>query len=57
MCNARCIFCASYGEDSEKFKIPDEKLLSLVKELCDFSPEFINITGGGEPLLKKRSCY
>ena len=56
-CNLKCLSC---WQRSEKFKVidssyelSDNKLLSIVKEALDFGVEEFEITGGGEPLMRK----
>lgn len=52
LCNLNCLFCArrKYIKD----RLSDEKWLQLTKEVCDMKVKRITITGGGEPLLRKK---
>lgn len=58
-CNLRCLSC---WQRSEKFKnidssyeLPDDKLISVVKEAIKFGVEEFEITGGGEPMMRKKT--
>lgn len=62
-CNIACIFCWRTWENEKtkrnhlKDRISDERYLEIVKEICKnqkLRPKSITITGGGEPLVKKR---
>jgi len=61
-CNIACIFCWRVWEQKESKerhlvdRIPDEKYMQIVSELCEnpkLRPKSITITGGGEPMIKK----
>lgn len=62
LCNANCIFCVSAIKNGNSKNIPphrrdrihNKRFLSMIKEGCSFKPNTITLTGGGEPLLKKK---
>ncbi|MDI6826340.1 MAG: radical SAM protein [Candidatus Aenigmarchaeota archaeon] len=58
-CNLKCLTC---WQRSKKFKsidssyeLSDDKLISVVKEALDFGVKEFEITGGGEPLVRKEA--
>ncbi|MFH8086723.1 MAG: radical SAM protein, partial [Candidatus Aenigmatarchaeota archaeon] len=54
-CNFKCVHCwqRSFREIDSSYELSDEKLLSLIKEAVRFGVEEFEITGGGEPMMRK----
>jgi len=54
-CNLRCIHCwqRAFKKIDSNYELSDEKLLEIVKEAIKFGVEEFEITGGGEPLMRK----
>lgn len=54
-CNLRCIHCwqRAFEKVDSNYELPDEKLLEFVKEALELGVEEFEITGGGEPLMRK----
>jgi MoaA/NifB/PqqE/SkfB family radical SAM enzyme len=54
-CNLKCIHCwqRAFEKIDSGYELPDNKLLEIVKEAIKFGVEEFEITGGGEPLMKK----
>lgn len=55
-CNLRCIHCwqRAFEKVDSDYELPDEKLLEAVKEALKLGVEEFEITGGGEPLMRKK---
>lgn len=55
VCNLRCVFCYQsfdpYPYDTSD-TMPDEKWLAIVQELCEMGTNTIQISGGGEPMIR-----
>jgi len=51
-CNLRCLFCRARNVKIRK-ELSDEKWLDITRELCEFKPKQLTISGGGEPLIRK----
>jgi len=54
-CNLKCIQCwqRAFGKIDSDYELPDNKLLEIIKEAIKFGVEEFEITGGGEPLIRK----
>lgn len=52
-CNLKCVFCWLHNHYPLRKGITESRLKSLVRGACNLSPQFITITGGGEPLLRE----
>jgi MoaA/NifB/PqqE/SkfB family radical SAM enzyme len=56
-CNLRCLSCwqrsAKFKKIDSSYELPKNKLISVVKEALDFDVREFEITGGGEPMMRK----
>jgi MoaA/NifB/PqqE/SkfB family radical SAM enzyme len=54
-CNFKCLHCwqRSFKKIDSSYELSDEKLLEIVKEALWFGVEEFEITGGGEPMMRK----
>jgi len=54
-CNLKCIHCwqRAFKKIDSDYELPDYKLIEVVKEAIDLGVEEFEITGGGEPLMRK----
>jgi MoaA/NifB/PqqE/SkfB family radical SAM enzyme len=54
-CNLRCIHCwqRAFEKIDSSYELADEKLFEIVREAIKFGVEEFEITGGGEPLIRK----
>ena len=54
-CNLKCIHCwqRAFNKIDSSYELSDERLISLVKEAIKFGIREFEITGGGEPLMRK----
>jgi MoaA/NifB/PqqE/SkfB family radical SAM enzyme len=54
-CNLRCIHCwqRTFENIDSSYELPDEKLIEVVKEGIKLGVKEFEITGGGEPLMRK----
>ncbi len=55
-CNLRCLSCWQRGFKNidSSYELPDKNLIEVVKEAIELGVEEFEITGGGEPLIRKR---
>jgi len=55
-CNLKCLSCWQRGFKNidSSYELSDEKLIGVVKEAVEFGVQEFEITGGGEPLIRKR---
>lgn len=55
-CNLRCMSCWQRGFKSidSSYELPDEKAVDIVKQAIDLGVAEFDITGGGEPMMRKR---
>jgi len=56
-CNLKCKSCWQRNWkfrnlDSKHYQVPDERLLTLVKEAAELGVKKVMVTGGGEPLMR-----
>jgi len=54
-CNFKCLHCwqRSFEKIDSSYELSDKKLLEIVKEALKFGVEEFEITGGGEPMMRK----
>jgi radical SAM protein with 4Fe4S-binding SPASM domain len=52
-CNLDCIFCGVRNFNKTQ-ELSDKKWIKLAKELCEFGPKQLTISGGGEPLIRMK---
>jgi len=54
-CNFKCIHCwqKAFEKIDSNYELPNDRLFEIVKEAIKFSVEEFEITGGGEPLMRK----
>lgn len=55
-CNLKCLSCwqRSFKTIESSYELSDEKLIDVVKEAAELGVKEFEITGGGEPLLRKK---
>ena len=55
-CNLKCLSCwqRCFKNIDSSYELPDEKLIDVVREAIGFGVKEFEITGGGEPLLRKK---
>lgn len=51
-CNLKCIFCDVPIRNAKRIDLPEDKWISVTRELCKLNPQTVTISGGGEPLLR-----
>ena len=54
-CNFRCIHCwrNAFEKIDSNYELSDEKLINVTKEALKFGVEEFELTGGGEPMMRK----
>ena len=53
-CNLNCIFCGNPQIFADRKDLPDEKWEEIVEDLCELKAKELTISGGGEPLLRRK---
>ena len=55
-CNFKCLHCwqRAFKKIDSSYELSDEKLIEVIKEALELGVEEFEITGGGEPMMRKK---
>jgi len=60
-CNLKCLSCwqrsEKYSNIDSSYELPEKKLLDIVREAAKIGVKQIEITGGGEPLVRRSTIF